>query len=95
MIRYLPMIVTQKVNIFPYKGGILAHYSPDMILNKINGYYKKHFQYEFGSYFQASQANKPKNTNLACTMDAIYLHPPTNLQGGHKLMDIATGRLIT
>ena len=37
----------------------------------------------------------PKKTNMAITINAIYLCTNTNLQGGHKLMNIATGRLIT
>ena len=32
--------------------------------------------------------------NLARTVDAIYLRPTSNLKGGQKLMDLATGRLI-
>ena len=66
-----------------------------MILNQRNWDYKKYCQYESGSYVQASQVNKPTNMNLACTVDAIYTCPTTNLQGGHELMDLATGRLIT
>ena len=66
-----------------------------MILNEINWDNMKHCQYEFGSYVQASQVNNPANKNLAHTVDAIYLCPTTNIQGGHELMDIDTERLIT
>ena len=95
MIQHLPMISTTKLNIFPYKGGILVYYDNQIILNQINWDYEKHFQYEFGSYVQENQVNKPTNTNLARTMEAIYIRPTTNLQGVHKLMDICTSRLIT
>ena len=62
-----------------------------MIINQRNWGYKKHFQYEFGSYFQASQLNNPTNTNMVRTVDAIYLRPTTYLQGGRYLMDVAFG----
>ena len=52
MIQHLPMISTTKLNIFPYKGGILVYYDNQIILNQINWDYEKHFQYEFGSYVQ-------------------------------------------
>jgi len=58
--------------------------------------YEKHCQIPFGAYIQANQENNPKNTNTLCTIDAIYLHPvPHNIQGGHELMDLNSGRLIT
>ena len=41
MIRHLAMNVTLNLNIFPGKGGKLAHYSPQMILSQANWYYKK------------------------------------------------------
>ena len=66
-----------------------------MILNQRNWDYKKHFQHEFGSYVQASQVNKPTNTNLSRTMGAIYLLPNTNIQRGKELIDISNGIFIT
>eukprot|EP00980_Cylindrotheca_fusiformis_P016548 scaffold4962_cov112-Cylindrotheca_fusiformis.AAC.2 len=33
MIRYLAMVSTRSINMFPAKGGISAHYSPHMILS--------------------------------------------------------------
>ena len=38
--------------------------------------------------------DKPTNTNMAHTVDTIYLSPTTNIQGVHKLTDLDTGRLI-
>jgi len=58
--------------------------------------YEKHCQIPFGAYVQANQEKNPKNTNAPCTIDAIYLHPvPRNIQGGHELMDLNSGQLIT
>ena len=94
MIKHLAMIFTTQLNLFTDKGGFLAYCSHHMIPNQRIWDCKKHCQYEFGSYFHTSQVNKSKK-NLACNVDAIYLRPTTNLQGGQKLMDIATWILIT
>ena len=73
------MISTTKLNTFAAKGGISAYCYPHMILNQINWDHKKHCQYDFGSYFQASKANKPTNNNMARTVDTIYLRQTTNI----------------
>ena len=66
-----------------------------MILSQRNLDYKKYCQIEFGAYVQAVQDNGiDKNTNRPRTIDAIYLRPERNLQGGHELMDLQTGRVI-
>jgi hypothetical protein len=49
----------------------------------------------FGAYVQANQENSPTNTNKERTIDAIYLRPHNNIQGGHELMDLNTGAVIT
>ena len=35
------------------------------------------------------------NSNAPCTLDAIYLRPAQNMQGGHELMDLTSGLVIT
>ena len=57
--------------------------------------YNKQFQIPFGSYIQANHEPNPKNTTTPRTLDAIYLRPTGNLQGGHELIDLNSGRLIT
>ena len=58
--------------------------------------FEKHCQIPFGAYVQANQENDPKNTNAPRTIDCIYLRPVTqNIQGGHELMDLNSGRMIT
>ncbi|MGC8553854.1 MAG: hypothetical protein ACP5O7_13515, partial [Phycisphaerae bacterium] len=69
--------------------------SPHVILGGRNIDYNKHCQVPFGAYVQAVQENNPKNTNAPRTIDAIYLRPVDNIQGGHELMDLNSGRLIT
>ena len=44
---------------------------------------------------QANQENDPTNTQAPRTIDAIYLRPMNNKQGGHELMNLRTGLMIT
>ena len=89
------MITAQELNYFPAKGGILEYLSPHMILSKHNIDYNKHCQFTFGTYIQAIQENNPKNTQAPRTIDAIYLRPLKNIQGGHEVMNLATGAVVT
>jgi hypothetical protein len=57
--------------------------------------YKKHCRYEFGEYVQADTYTEPRNDMCERTLDAIYLAPNDNDQGGHILMDLTTGKRIT
>jgi len=92
----MAMVCTHQLNLFPAKGGISEYFSPHMLVGGRNIDYNKHCQMTFGSYVQANQDNNPKNTNAPRTIDAIYLRPiPSNIQGGHEVMDLATGRVVT
>ena len=95
MIRYLAMDCTNKLNLFPVKGGISEYYSPRAILNQRVIDYTKECLVPFGTYVQANNENNPSNTNAPRTIDAIYLRPTPNLQAGHELMDLNSGKLIT
>jgi hypothetical protein len=55
----------------------------------------KHCQIPFGAYVQANNEPTPTNTNAPRTIDCIYLRSFPNIQGGHELMDLRTGRVIT
>ena len=66
-----------------------------MILHHENLDYNKYCKYPFGSYVQAHQEPTPKNSQYARTIDCIYLRYVDNLQGGHHLLDLATGHVIT
>ena len=57
--------------------------------------YKKHCQVPFGAYVLANHETEPTNTNAPRAIDAIYLRPLNNIQGGHELMDLNSGKLIT
>ncbi len=95
MLRYLAMVATKQLNLFLAKGGVSSYYSPHVLLGGRNIDFNKHCQVPFGAYVQAVQENNPKNTNAPRTIDAIYLRPVENIQGGHELMDLDSGRLIT
>ena len=94
MIQYLSMECTSKLNMFPAKGGISPYYSPRVLLNQQTLDYKKECQVSFGAYVQAQTKPTYTNSNAPCTLDAIYLRPAQNMQGGHELMDLNSG-LVT
>ena len=95
MIRFLAMECTNKLNLFPVKGGISDYFSPRAILNQRGLDYEKECKIPFGTYVQANNDNLPSNTNAPRTLDAIYPRPTQSLQNGHELMDLNTGKLIT
>ena len=73
MISHLAMNMRQILNMFPSKGGFLAHYNSHIIMSQRNWDYNKHYHVEFGTYVQASQVNYPKNINLPRhLMEFIY-----------------------
>ncbi len=94
MIRELATKVTRDLNLFPAKGGVSAYYSPHMILQGRKLDYNKHCKHEFGTYVQADQRHEPTNDNRPRTIDAIYLQPEDNVQGGYRVMDLATGQQV-
>ena len=95
MIQYLSMECTSKLNIFPAKGGISPYYSPRILLNQRTLDYKKECQVPFVAYVQAHNQPTYTNSNAPRTLDAIYLRPCQNMQGGHELMDLTLGLVIT
>ena len=57
--------------------------------------YNKELVHSFGDYVQATEDNSPKNNNFPRSLDCIYLRAADQLQGGHELIDLATGQKIT
>ena len=86
--------MTRNISYFPKKTGIGKIYSPHTILNKRQVDFKKEFIHYFSSYVQATDDQAPKNKNLPRSIDAIYLQADDTLQGGHEMMDLATGRVF-
>jgi hypothetical protein len=95
MIKYLAMVQTSQLNLFPAKGGVSKHYSPRAILTQQVLEYDKHCKIPFGSFVQANHETDRTNSNIARTIDCIYLRPSNTIQGGHELMDLTSGRVIT
>jgi hypothetical protein len=95
MMKYLSMVSTHQLNLFPAKGGVFAYLSPHVLLTGRNLDFEKHCQVSFGAYVQANQENDPTNTQAPRTIDTIYLRPMMNKQGGHELMNLQTGMMIT
>jgi hypothetical protein len=95
MTKSLVENATELLNIFPAKGGISTYFSPYTIITRKAVDHNKELAIPFGSYVQASNEPNPSNTNAPRTLDCIYLGPVRNKQGGHKLMDINSGRSIT
>jgi hypothetical protein len=96
MIRHLAMIQANQLNlVFPVKGGVSKYYSPRMILNKINLDYTKHRVVPFVAYVQTNHELTKMSSYVTRTLDAIYLCPAQNQQGGHELMDLNSGQLIS
>jgi Reverse transcriptase (RNA-dependent DNA polymerase) len=94
MIKVLAMECTKKLNFFPPKGGVSSFYSPRMILHQENLDFNKHCAIQFGAYVQAHHEPSPQNAQHPRTIDCIYLRYVDNIQGGHHLLDIRTGRTI-
>ena len=95
MIKYLAMVQVNHLNLFPAKGGVSKYYSPRMILTERNLEYEKHCKVPFGAYVQATHETNATNSIAARTLDCIYLRANNNIQGGHEVMDLNTGRVIT
>ena len=70
-------------------------FSPYTILKRKQVDFNKEFVYSFGNYVQATDDHHPKNNNQPRSIDAIYLRSAESLQGGHEMMDLATGRMFT
>ena len=91
----MAMIQANQLNLFPVKGGVSNNYSPQMILNQTNLDYTKHCVVPFGAYVQANHESKKTSLNVTRTLDAIYLHSAQNQQGGHELINLNSGQLIS
>jgi hypothetical protein len=95
LIRYLVTTQASQINFFPAKGGISPYYSLRTILGLPVLDYEKHCAVPFGAYVQANHETNQTNSNAARMLDAIYLRPALNMQGGHELYDLNSGRVIT
>jgi len=72
LLEYMTMENTKKINFFPARYGILKHYSPHMILHKVNLDFDCHCTYVLGEYVHAYNDPKKINTNFARTLDCLF-----------------------
>ena len=95
MIRELAELVAERMNMFPAKQGTSEHCSPNAIMSKQPLDCRKHCQHSFGACAQAHAQNDPANTPAERAIDAMCLRPDDNKQGGHKVMNLDTGKATT
>ena len=93
MIRGLAIEVAKQSNFFPVKGGVSSILSPRQLIEQRNLEFNKDFGIPFGSYVEA--AEKTTNTAKARTRSSIYLGVSKNIQGGHEVMALDTGYVIS
>ena len=80
---------------FPTKQGISSDLSPPSILRGKSMDYKKYLTLQPGQYCKVHKNERPRNSDIARTQEAICLGPCGNLQGGFKFMSLQTGQKIT
>jgi hypothetical protein len=95
MVKILAMESTKKLNFFPPTNGMSPYYSPRMSNHQENLDYAKHCAIPFGTYVQAHTEPMRINTQHLRTLDYIYLRYLSKKQGGHELLDLWTGAMIT
>ena len=76
------MVCTKQLKYFPNKVGVSKYLIPYVIISVCNLDFNKHFQIPYGAYVQVAKETNPTNTNTLRTLDAIYLQPLDNKQGG-------------
>ena len=87
--------VHQPAEPFSCEGRSFPYYSPHMIMSGWHFDYAKHCQVPFGAYVLACNENNLTNDNCTHAINAIYLCPLNNMQGGHEVMDLHTGQKIS
>ena len=95
VLKYLVMECTRKLNFFPVKGGVSNYYSPREIIHKVPLDYNTQCAIAPLSYVLAHNEPSPSNTLRARAIDALYLRPLDNTQGGHLVYNVDTEEIIS
>ena len=95
MIEDLAEICKEQLNMFPAKHGVSSYYSPEALVTGKILEYDRHCKYLYGEYIQAHNENLKQSSMTKCMIDAIYLWPNNNMQGGHILMNLNTSKWMT
>ena len=92
MIKYLGTTATMAcLNWFPVKGGLSPYYSPHTLMNGGPIVFGKQCKVPWSAYVQGI-VSPTDNTMAGRTIDGIYLAPADNIQEGHWVMHLATGK---
>jgi hypothetical protein len=94
MLIHAVMFVTKQLNLFPVKGSVSACFSPKQIMSGESAMYK-FCAMGFGQYCQIHEESQPWNSLAVKTQGAISLGMSENVQGGHKFLSLATGKIVT
>ncbi len=87
------LFVTNQLNFFPVKGGILANYSLKQIMSGEVVHYK-FCSLLFGAYCQISEEAQQHNSLAPRTQGAHALGQSGNVKGGHKFYTLNTGMVV-
>lgn len=75
--------------------GVSECHSPQVMLSQENLDCNKHCVAPFGACAQVSHEADPTNANTLQTIDTVCLQPTKNIQGGHEVMDLNSGHVVT
>ena len=95
MTKYIVMESARKLNYFPSRGGISQYYSPCIIMHKIPLDFVKECDNPLFTYGVAHSKPNPTNTQESHPIDSLYLRSVNSEQGGHEVLNLATGLPIT
>ena len=94
MWQYVGEVAAWLRNLIPASNGVSEFWTPFTIMHGKFASYEKHLKIPFGTYVQANQENTQKNSMAARALDAIYLRPRLDRQGGHEVLNLNTGKVI-
>jgi hypothetical protein len=95
MVKILAMESTKKLKFFPPLNGLSPYYSPRMIIHQENLDFHKHCMIPFETYIPAHNESANLNSQHPRTLNCVYLRYLNNKQGGHELLNLQTGSIIT
>jgi len=82
------------MNIFPAKGGISSHFSPQQIIERVNIDFKNDMVAEMGQYVHAI-GTETNNTMAPRSIEAIYIGPTKGQRTGHQVFNLHTKRILS
>ena len=68
------------LNSFPVSASVSGNLRPTTIITGRMIYFSVHCNLEFGAYTQVHEYDRPRNSEEACTLEAVCLGPSDNIQ---------------